>query len=159
MTASLSAKSNGTQGALQVNGVDAVVFEAGGIASGYKAGSITPAALSGNQSGSAPAFAARAWCVFNGTLTGTNAPIAGGNIASIQYITYARWYVAFTTPMPDADYAPVVVGPSTINDTNQYYNSIEAETGSRTVNGFYIRYPGGAVTPAQLTKIQMAIFR
>jgi hypothetical protein len=45
MTASLSAKSNGTQGALQVNGVDAVVFEAGGIVSGFKDNTITPAKL------------------------------------------------------------------------------------------------------------------
>jgi hypothetical protein len=34
MTASIQAKSNGTQGALQVNSVDAVVFDSTGIVSG-----------------------------------------------------------------------------------------------------------------------------
>jgi hypothetical protein len=114
MTASLQAKSNGTQGALQVNGVDAVVFEAGGIASGYKAGSITPAALSGNQSGSAPALAARAWCTFNGTLTGTNAPIAGANVASVTRNGLGDFTVNFTTPLSDADYAAIITARSLV---------------------------------------------
>lgn len=45
MTAALLAKSNGTQAAIQVNGTDALVLDASGIASGIKPASITPAML------------------------------------------------------------------------------------------------------------------
>lgn len=46
MTAALTGKSNGTQGALIVAGVEAVVFDVDGIVSGYKDQSIAPSKLS-----------------------------------------------------------------------------------------------------------------
>lgn len=47
MTAGFKANANGTQGSLQIGGVDAVVFDAAGISSGIKDGVITPSKLSG----------------------------------------------------------------------------------------------------------------
>lgn len=41
MTVSLSAKSNGTQAALLVNGTEAVVFDAGGLVSGVRKSAVT----------------------------------------------------------------------------------------------------------------------
>ena len=76
------------------------------------AGSITAAKLDGAQTGSAPIYGVRAWCVFNGTTAGTNAPIAGGNIASITRNSVGDYAVTFTTPMPSANYC-VTIGAST----------------------------------------------
>ena len=45
MTAAFNAKSNGNQGALQINGADVVVFDATGIISGIAPAIITPAML------------------------------------------------------------------------------------------------------------------
>lgn len=71
------------------------------------AATITPDKLSGGQSGSAPALAARAWCVFNGTITGTNAPITGANVSSVTRNGAGDYTVTFTTSMPTAEYAAV----------------------------------------------------
>ena len=105
MTAGFKANANGTQASLQIGGVDAVVFDAGGISSGYKDASITSGKFNGAQSGTAPIFGARAWCVFNGTLAGTNAPAGGGNIASITKTGTGTYSCLFTAPLPTAIYA------------------------------------------------------
>lgn len=68
-------------------------------------GIIAASKLSGNQSGGAPIFGARAWCVFDGTLTGTNAPIAGGNVTSVTRNGVGDYTINFTTAMQDANYA------------------------------------------------------
>jgi len=65
--------------------------------------SITPAKLSGAQSGSAPTYAVRAWVNFNGT--GTVAIRASGNVSSITDNGVGDYTVNFTTAMPDANYA------------------------------------------------------
>lgn len=103
MTASLKASSDGTQAIIQVGGVDKVTVDAGGIASGYKDASITPAKLSGGQSGSAPAFVARAWCVFDGTLAGTNVPLAGGNVTNVTKTGTGTYTVNLSTALSDTN--------------------------------------------------------
>lgn len=70
--------------------------------------SITAAKMSGAQSGSAPAYAARAWVNFNGT--GTVAIRASGNVSSITDNGTGDYTVNFTTAMPDANYATVITG-------------------------------------------------
>lgn len=65
-----------------------------------------------NISGSAPGFVARAWCLFNGTTTGTNAPAAGGNVTSVTRNSAGNYTINFTTAMQDADYAPCISGAS-----------------------------------------------
>jgi len=72
---------------------------------GVKDASIIAAKLSGAQSGSAPIYGARAWCVFDGTLSGTNAPTAGGNVASVTRNGTGDYNITFTTAMSDANYA------------------------------------------------------
>lgn len=112
MPANVNSKSNGTQGALQINGTDAVVWDSAGIVSGIKDASITPQKLSGGQTGSAPVFGARFWCLFDGMLTGTNAPIAGGNVSSITRTSAGVYVINFVTNLPDANYAVVAIGQS-----------------------------------------------
>lgn len=54
---------------------------------------------------SLPAFMCRAWCTFNGALTGTNAPSAGGNVSSVTRNGVGDYTINFTTPMPDTNYS------------------------------------------------------
>jgi hypothetical protein len=66
--------------------------------------------LNGAQSGSAPIYGARAWCNFDGTLTGTITPRASGNIASIVKNGTGDYTITFTTAMQDAFYAWSISG-------------------------------------------------
>jgi hypothetical protein len=63
-----------------------------------------------NQTGSAPFFSVRAWCVVNGTTAGTNAPLAGGNVTSVTRNSAGNYTVNFTTAMPDALGCPIING-------------------------------------------------
>ncbi len=74
-------------------------------------GSITAPKLNGAQTGSAPIYGVRAWCVFNGTLTGTNAPTSGGNISTVTRNGLGDYTVTFSTAMPSANYC-VTIGAS-----------------------------------------------
>ena len=58
-------------------------------------------------SGTAPIYGCRAWCTFNGTTTGTNAPTAGGNVSTVTRNGTGDYTVNFTTAMVDANYASV----------------------------------------------------
>lgn len=75
-------------------------------------GSVSPAALSGGQSGSAPAFAARAWVNFNGS---TGVIRASGNVTSVTRNGTGDYTINFTTAMPDANYC--IAGTASRNGT------------------------------------------
>jgi len=79
------------------------------------AASITAAKLDGAQSGSAPIFGARAWCRFDGRTTGTNAPTAGGNVATVERTATGTYSINFTTPMQDANYCISIAGDGAVN--------------------------------------------
>ena len=64
-------------------------------------------------SGTAPLYGCRAWCIFNGTTTGTNAPTAGGNVTSVTRNGTGDYTINFTTAMPDANYALSGMGGNT----------------------------------------------
>lgn len=91
---------------------------------------ITPKKLkdSFNINGSAPMFAARAWCSFNGA-TGTI--MGSGNIKSITRVSGGTYDVAFSTPMQNTNYA-VICNANSGNSAN----SIGPEANTKTVNGF-----------------------
>lgn len=71
------------------------------------AGAVTAPKLDGAQSGSAPAYAARAWVNFNGT--GTVAIRASGNVTSITDNNVGDYTVNFTTAMPSANYTAIAI--------------------------------------------------
>ena len=50
--------------------------------------------------GAAPSYSIRAWCTFDGSVTGTNAPTLGGNIATITRTSTGFYTVNFTVAMP-----------------------------------------------------------
>lgn len=120
--------------------------------------SVTAAKLSGGQTGSAPVYGARAWCLFNGSLTGTNAPTAGGNISSVQQLSASRWLINFATAMPDANYACLVTAISKPNGGNAYYNNIGCEEASRTTTSCIVGFTSG-ISGAAPTRIDVAVFR
>lgn len=102
---------------------------------------ISAAKLDGEQTGTAPVFGARAWAVFDGTLTGTNAPLASGNVTSITRNGVGDYSVTFTTPMPDINYAVTAVCNSTASYANVmttvvFVNRTGTTLEAPTVNGF-----------------------
>ncbi len=87
--------------------MDVVVFRKSGAALSIADASITAAKLDGAQSGSAPIYGARAWCVFDGTTAGTNAPTAGGNVSTLQRESAGVYLGTMSTAMPDANFAVI----------------------------------------------------
>jgi len=76
------------------------------------AAAVTAPKTSGAQTGSAPIYGCRAWCRFNGSTVGTNAPTAGGNVSTVTRNGTGDYTINFTTAMPDANYC--VTGTSNI---------------------------------------------
>lgn len=118
---------------------------------------ITPAKMSGVQSGSAPVYGARAWCVFDGTLTGTNAPTAGGNVTSVTRNATGDYTINFTTALPDANYA--VSGFAGKNTgTGRPYISQSSAGSTYTASSLRI-LTGDTTTQYDVPFISVAIFR
>ena len=80
---------------------------------------ITPAKLSGGQSGSAPAYAVRAWLRYNAVTATTN---GSGNVSSVTVAASGGYLMNFSTAMSDTNYA--VTGLAV--RTNQYKGIIGA---------------------------------
>lgn len=78
-----------------------------------------------NASGSAPVYACRAWCNFNGT--GTVAIRASGNVSSITDNGTGDYTVNFTTAMPDADYAFSSLTGSTLAGSDGFGARVKAD--------------------------------
>lgn len=122
-------------------------------------GAITGADLNGNQTGSAPIYGCRAWCVFDGTLTGTNAPTAGGNVTSVTRNATGDYTINFTTALPDANYS--VVGTSTPDIVGNRNNCVAAPY-SQAPSTTSVRIANTVGSTAALTDgkyINVAIFR
>jgi hypothetical protein len=127
------------------------------------AATITPDKLTGAQSGSAPIFAARAWCIFNGALTGTNAPTAGGNVASVTRNATGDYTVNFATAMPSANY--VVVTSPTVSVSGPSLLSVSpflvaATYTAPTTSAFKLgaQTPGGGILFDPSYPISLAVF-
>jgi hypothetical protein len=76
---------------------------AGNVVTTGDTGTITASMLDGGQSGSAPAFAVRAWVSFEGQ--GTVSIRGSGNVSSITDGGTGTYTVNFTTAFADANYA------------------------------------------------------
>lgn len=118
---------------------------------------ITPSKLSGAQTGSAPAFACRAYCIFDGTVAGTNAPLNGGNVTSVTRNGAGDYTINFTTALPSANYIAVFGGLNT-SGTNVNY-IVRKLAGTKTTSAFQIVCVAGDRTTFQdNTDISIAIF-
>lgn len=118
-------------------------------------GAITAAKLDGAQTGSAPAYAARAWVNFNGT--GTVAIRASGNVTSITDNGVGNYTANFTTAMPDANYAYTSHYDFTIASTaNTIAMSNEV---SRAAGSLQLLSQSTAGTATDVEVFSIAVFR
>lgn len=116
---------------------------------------VTAAKLSGGQSGSAPVYGCRAWCVFDGTLTGTNAPTSGGNVTSVTRNSTGNYTVNFGTALPSASYAVLVTCKS--NDTNTHIGEV-VEFSTPTTSAVNIRTNSHTSTLTDIIRVYVAVF-
>ena len=58
-----------------------------------------------------------AWCVFNGTFIGTNAPIAGYNISSVERISTGNYIVNLTDTFDNTNYSVVATAQNQSADS------------------------------------------
>lgn len=73
--------------------------------------------------------AAKFWCIFNGTLAGTNAPIAGYNVTSVQRLSTGRYIINYIIPFSTTNYS---IGGSVIEYAS--YFPIVCHNGLTTSN-------------------------
>lgn len=122
-------------------------------------GVITPPMLNGNQSGSAPIYGCRAWVNFDGTLTGTNAPRAGGNVTSVTRNGAGDYTINFTVPMQDANYAVTIAASDAPSGGNQI-GIVKDSTTPRTSGLFRVTLSNiGGTALGDSTYVNLAIFR
>jgi len=69
----------------------------------------------------------RAWCVFDGTVAGTNAPTAGGNVTSVTRNTNGTYTINFATPMSDANYSASITTEHNAG-TEAYMGCVDYDT-------------------------------
>jgi hypothetical protein len=117
--------------------VNAVIYAADGTPTMIK-GPTIGSAPTPVPSGSAPLYGCRAWCVFDGTLTGTNAPTAGGNVTSVTRVSAGVYTINFTTAMSSANYAVTSMAKYTASgaDIMHYSGSTAPTTTTVTINNY-----------------------
>ena len=105
------------QGYLKVNGSTAATLTTSGITgnlTGNVTGNADTATKFSTTTGSAPAYACRAWVNFDGTRDTTGAVStantnrlirASGNVTSVLRNNAGDYTITFTTPMSDANYS------------------------------------------------------
>lgn len=120
-------------------------------------GAVTAPKLSGGQTGTAPIYGARAWCLFNGTLGGTIAPTAGGNITSITKNGTGDYTVTMSTPMLDANYN-VLVTPGGTTGVSQA--RLMDDVFPRTTTTFrFMLITGNGAAAVDASMVSITVFR
>jgi hypothetical protein len=110
-------------------------------------------------SGTAPLYGCRAWCVFDGTLTGTNAPTAGGNVTSVTRNGAGDYTINFTAAMPDALYSFCASAKAQAAGAVSPV-AVEREfTTAKTVSALRIVTKQGSTVSDVSTEVSIAIFR
>lgn len=80
--------------------------------------------------------AAKFWCQFNGNLSGTNPPLAGYNVASVQKNSLSQYTINFIVPFTTINY--VIVGiTSTLNGTSFPYVTANALSTNNCIINIY----------------------
>jgi len=105
--------------------------------------------------GSAPYFGARAW----GKISGSTLD-AGGNVASVSQPTTGAYTVNFTTNMPDADYAVVVLGHDLVGFTGGgSQNDIAWAITAQSASSFTVRFETQGDEPLNMDSVSFVVFR
>lgn len=80
----------------------------------------------------------KAFCIFDGTLTGTNAPITGFNVASVTHLAVGSYQINFATAFADNNYVTTVTADAAtaaILGASYYSASTAAAVNVRTYTG------------------------
>lgn len=103
--------------------------------------------------GAYPMVSARAWCSFDGTTTGTHAPTAGANVATVERVSEGVYTITFGTAMPDANY---VISGSVTNDgsASSLFNVV-----SKSAGGFQIQAVNGSGTALDPSNVSLVVTR
>lgn len=88
--------------------------------------------------------AAKAWCLFSGTATGTNAPTVGYNVTSVTRNGAGDYTVNFTTAFATANYVCIANSVNSANNTFMEINGATPPTVS-AIHLFAINSFAGAV--------------
>jgi hypothetical protein len=128
------------QGYIQVNGTTSATFTTSGITgnlTGNVTGNADTATKLSTTTGSAPAYACRAWVNFDGTRDTTGAVstantnrliLASGNVTSVLRSGTGTYTITLTTAMTDANYSVQVC--ANLNTANPSVMSYELQTTS-----------------------------
>ncbi len=166
MAISLEADATLPQGYLKVNGTTAATVTSTGITgASLTNGSVTAAKLSGGQTGSAPAYACRAWVNFDGTRDSTGAAStantnrfirSSGNVASVLRNGTGDYTVTFTTPMSDANYSVALTQQfsESTGDSGVTARIMSGASGYQTANSIRV---GSAYSNAQYDSVRFCV--
>lgn len=117
-----------------------------------------------SATGTAPVYGCRAWCNFDGTLTGTNAPRAGGNVTSVTRNAVGDYTINFAIALPDANYA-IALGSVGYTSTNtSTYLLIKAGATTtvptlKTASSLGVAYCSTASNYFDAAEVNVMIFR
>lgn len=93
---------------------------------------------------------AQAWCTFNGTTTGTNAPTAGFNVTSVTRNSAGNYTVTFTRQLPNANSVPVASCNSVASGT-----SVGTQAASAASVNVLVSVSG---TPTDASEVKCVVF-
>jgi hypothetical protein len=128
----------------------------------------TTATTLSTASGSAPAYAARAWATITIPNNGGALTLASaGNIASVTKVGGAagNYYVAFTTAMPDENYdvnisAALALGNNSAPLVQLFGSGSSSSYIAPTASGFYfMTYHSGNLSIQDCARICISVFR
>ena len=113
-----------------------------------------------NASGSAPIYACRAWVFFDGTSNTIN---ASGNVSSIGNGGTGKYYINFTTAMPDSNYAVSGMRPgldtSNMNGMLSFYGGVSGAGTKSTTQVLIASGSGYSGNYGAAADICVAVFR
>jgi hypothetical protein len=104
----------------------------------------------------ATAYGCRAWANFNGLLTGTNAPRAGGNVTSVTRSSAGIYTVNFTVAFPDTNYTMIATSGS-LSPTSGF--SIAMGTNTFTTSTAQVYVTNNVAAVADNAVVGVAFFR
>jgi hypothetical protein len=133
MATSLSLENDSSlaQGYIKVNGTTAATLTTSGI-TGNLTGNADTATKFSTTTGSAPAYACRAWVNFDGTRDTTGAVStantnrfirSSGNVTSVLRNAAGDYTVNFATAMSDANYSSVITGRKNLDGLSANFPS------------------------------------
>ena len=91
-----------------------------------------------------PVYGIRAWCTFDGTVVGTNAPTGGGNVSTVTRVSTGRYTVNFTLAMPDTSYAISAIS----SNASAYMNGTIVSKSAGSVTIEFVDFTSGVRDPS-----------